>query len=542
MKLKALKEMIYAIIKNDLKFLRPWLFLWGGILLAVFLLFAAMRTPLGWNEDYWDFLKWAFLLLFLGQLLCQVLLITRIIQKENLFTPRAYWLTRPLPRTQLFGAKILLLAGVIFLPQLLQFALAGACFPGGWDGALNGMKAITILSLLVCLPTVVGASLTKESGQALLAIFLIPIALVLSGSILARFLGSISGLGQLLEALGESRLLQFLVLLIGGALLLGSFWRHFRSPLSRWPHRLRYLTSLALLLVGATMTPSRAIPKSTISLPEESELRVDNLNYGIEESSLFGLRSSSNGNSAEIWKKGGERSKAILQAKPTWQGLPKDLIAKVEPLRSSSPQGQRLQLKQGIFRSFRFDGVSEAYLQSLFPGTTIKSVATRGLKSQTLFASSSLLKQEVPLPADFSTVFETRLYRGHKTQIELLPTRRVEVNKTRMLLVSAQNFTNSWKLTFKFFEGNRGTNRVSSPFQEGIFILKEPTTNEVSVGIINQRSAVSMPGLGSTGEVMIDFRGLGRETDFSKHELYFVEQELVGVDIREVKYEVTPAP
>ena len=38
---------------------------------------------------------------------------------------------------------------------------------------------------------------------------------------------------------------------------------------------------------------------------------------------------------------------------------------------------------------------------------------------------------------------------------------------------------------------------------------------------------------------MIDFHGIGQEPDFSKYELYFVEQELVGVDVREVKYEVS---
>lgn len=112
-----------TLIINDYRYLRSVLLFWLGLLLLPVLCLVGLHTPLGWSPYYWSSITYAISLLFLAQIITQAVLVSNLVQKENLKNPHAYWLTRPIPRGQLVVAKFISTALWFLLPQFLQIGL-----------------------------------------------------------------------------------------------------------------------------------------------------------------------------------------------------------------------------------------------------------------------------------------------------------------------------------------------------------------------------------------------------------------------------------
>lgn len=532
--------MIKELIKNDIRYLRGWLLLWGGILGAMLLSFVLLRTDLGWSADYWGFLRIALLLGFLLQVLFQLLLVAKIVQKESLHNLRAYWLTRPISRRCLPLAKGGTLLIVVLLPQLLQAALMGACFPGGWAGAWAGLQAIAVLSLVLCFFGMLCASMTKDTGPALLALIFLPFALMILGGALMW----IPGLGALLTD-GFFRVAAFpyagVVLgVVALALGLWSFARQYRSPGGRWPHRIRCLASFALLVMASAAVPLRTVPESTITPPADAALKVTGDFRFIRMDRPFpGARSQQSGRELQTWLDGGPGSSYGLKGEVAWSGLPDDWLVVIRALRTYAPSGQLL--PPGDERSgtrYRHQ-LPDGFKAVLFPDDPRSRRTTRTHDLRPLFFSPLLDVGALQLPETFTTVFATQFYRGETVRLPFGRDARIQVGNTRLLLLSAERPGGYLSLRFLFIGSGEGGRSIGERVEGGYLVLRDPQTGRAVFGQRRTGSSSYILDLLSTGEFEMEFKGLPPFEDLSDLEFYYVRTEPLGVDVRAVDYAVS---
>lgn len=520
--------MTTALIKNDLLYLRPWLAVWGGVLAVIFLLFAAMRTPLGWNPEYWAVFRWAIFAGILIQLLLQLILIAKILQKEHLLDSRAYWRTRPISRSRLPLAKICVILIALLLPQIVQFALAGACFPGGRDGAWHGIRTITVMGFGLSLLGIVSASLTKDVGQAVLALIGIPFLVALIAQFVPIHFGVVA-------ALRRFDYLPVSLVVLGVAGVLWVFWRHYRDSGSRWKQMPRYGGALALLFVGVSAMPVDPVSESTMAPPEDAELTVDDFVFRRTERTLG--RETSGSSSSAVWDVTGANHSYGLRAASVWQGLPDDWIAEVRPLRSYGPDGTFLPVEREDWMGREVPNPSVAFQRAMFPGDRISSGRLRNAQRESLFSSARLDPQDVEFPATFRTVFETRFYRGRRTRVEL-GTGGLEIGSTRFLLRSVKRDGDGLELRGEYVGPGAGGDGFGESTVGGFLVVRNPAKGRVAFGDWVEGSSVNFGSLISSGEVEVRFRDFAVPGDLSELEFYHVRNELVGMHVNTVEYEV----
>ena len=113
-----------------------------------------------------------------------------------------------------------------------------------------------------------------------------------------------------------------------------------------------------------------------------------------------------------------------------------------------------------------------------------------------------------------------------------------QIGQTRMIIQSTERRGGNWVLNCKYLTPGIGPNNSEETI-EGSLVLRDPVTNQISLGSSGLRSESSFGRLIKTGEVEIEFANLNSQTGFSELELYHIREELVGIDVREVDYEVT---
>lgn len=533
--------MIKKLIENDIRYLRGWLLPWCGLLGTILLSFVLLRSDLGWNIDYWGFLRIALLLGFLLQLLFQLLLVTKIVQKESLRNPCAYWLTRPIPRQCLPPAKWSTLFIVVVLPQLLQAALMGFCFPGGWEGAWAGVRAIALISLLICFLGMLCASLTKDPGPALLTLIFMPFTLMIGGAALMR----IPSLGELLtgffyRVIGTPYAVWVLAA-VGIVLGLWSFAREYHAPGGRWAHRSRCLISFVLLFMASASVPVRSLPErllseSTIEPPTDAELKVvGELRFGRTDRPFPGARSGSSGSDLQTWLEGGPGSSYELDGQVEWTGLPDGWLPVVRSLRSYDPGGRLLPPGERS-RALNTDHIPYAFARTLFPGIPADGPVREVRYKHEFFSSPLLDARSLNLPETFTTVFATRFYKGEKVRLPLESDARIQLAKTRLRLLSVDRLGRDFTLRFLFLSAGSKGRSIGETVEGGFLVLRNPQTGQVAFGERGSGSSSYVFNLLSTGDFEIRFPGFSGSENLSDLELYHVRMEPLGTHVRAVDY------
>lgn len=267
-----------TLIINDYRYLRSVLLFWLGLLLLPVLCLAGLHTPLGWSPYYWSSITYAISLLFLAQIITQAVLVSNLVQKENLKNPHAYWLTRPIPRGQLVAAKFISTALWFLLPQFLQIGLMALLIPSGLRTPSGILGPVAIPVVLVLCASLVVAGLSRTSGKALMGLTMIPVGLIIT-DIAGMYFIRIPLQSGLLRILGDSFSVESLLIGLVVILSLGGYTLRYFS------HRYRSasafclgLAALCLVLTIGLEDPPR-IPEATMQLPDEATLRVDGINF-----------------------------------------------------------------------------------------------------------------------------------------------------------------------------------------------------------------------------------------------------------------------
>ena len=128
-----------------------------------------------------------------------VVLLVGAVQADPPTSPRAFWLTRPLSRGQVFGAKVLFALGAVVLPVLIAngVTLAGRGFTLG-DGAAGVLLDLRVHVVLVFVLLGIGALTTRFPYAVLALVGLVALVAGLSFALieLRPLLASPLGPGQ----------------------------------------------------------------------------------------------------------------------------------------------------------------------------------------------------------------------------------------------------------------------------------------------------------------------------------------------------------
>jgi ABC-type transport system involved in multi-copper enzyme maturation permease subunit len=315
-----------TLIINDYRYLRSVLLFWLGLLLLPVLCLAGLHTPLGWSPYYRSSITYAISLLFLAQIITQAVLVSNLVQKENLKNPHAYWLTRPIPRGQLVVAKFISTALWFLLPQFLQISLMALLIPSGLRTPSGILGPVAIPVVLVLCASLVVAGLSRTSGKALMGLTMIPVGLIIT-DIAGMYFIRIPLQSGLLRILGDSFSVESLLIGLVVILSLGGYTLRYFS------HRYRSasafclgLAALCLVLTIGLEDPPR-IPEATMQLPDEATLRVDGINFLRKwgRDNEFGLVSSGQRSGpAAVWDDDDGGKSYGISAHLHWSGVPEE--------------------------------------------------------------------------------------------------------------------------------------------------------------------------------------------------------------------------
>lgn len=532
--------MILHLLKNDCRHLRLWLFAWLGVLLGIFLMIAALRTPLGWSQGYWEFLRFGFLGAFLIQMLVQALLVFKVVQKENLQSPKSYWLTRPIERGHLVAAKLLFWSLLIFLPQLVQCALLGAIFPGGWEGALDGTEDVLLAVSVIGFCSFLAASATKDVAQAFLLVFAVPFALLLSGHFLVKVAGRVMPVERMVDPLATIVYLESVVLVT--ALLAGFFvyWRMVHLPAKRWRYRLSLFVVFSLLMIAGKLPTVEQVPESTMRPPEGAALELSRFMFTRTDYGLGGSRSGHVDFSIQLWQDKPNGSDYGIKAHTLWKGLPETWIAHAEPVRSYDADGRWLRGPKRNWHKWDGERMFYAdYLRSLFPDAEVAREVAYGGTGKQLFSSPAVPVESLEPPLEFTTVFATDFYRPQMTRLFLSPGAMIDLMGTRLRLVRMEREGEDMIAEFVFLSVKPRLGDVSGNLEDGYLILRDPISKFVALGRSHSRSSTNVFGILSIGQIEFRFKGISATgTEQPRLELYHLRQNLVGTSVEPIRYTV----
>jgi len=508
-----------------------------ALLVTPVLLFAGLRTELGWEPGYWRSLRIGLALLFLLQIVYQILLVAVAVQKESPFDPRAYWLTRPISRRGLPAAKLLWLVSLVALPQIVQGALMGLCFPGGVDATLGGAATMALLAGVCLILALPGAAVTRNSGQALLVVIALPVSVALLDAFLLRGvrISAQSGLRDLVPAVLP---LELVLIGLTACFILVGFREQYRRH-GRWGRWRSFGPALLLFFLGINMPPApRPIPESTLQPPEGAELEVTSLTYELETRNRAGGTSTRVERERELWFSGGPGAAFGLSGTLQWRGLPDHWLAVAEPIRSYGPDGRMLAVNERR-RGISHYNLNREYKRMLFPGYDPMDRFTSVGPKRTLFSSRDLNPVGLSWPAEFSTVVATRFYEPEKVSLPLAEGARWEIGGKRTVVTRIDADGRELRLRLEFLRS--GSSELSeNRFDEGIFAIYDPDSDDVVFGRMMHRSTMRVNDVIVVGEAELDFDLSRVEGDgFADREgieLYAIDQRLMGIDVRRVNY------
>lgn len=536
--------MIAHLIKNDIRSLRYRLCLWAGLLLLPVLGFSLLRGEPGWKPHYWSTLHYGLGILFVAQILTQLLLVVNLVQKENMNDGRAYWRTRPIPLGQLLVAKLGSTILCFLLPQLLQIGLMATLFPGDWPQVLRALgTGAIVFGGLLCV-VIIAAGMTRTSGQALIGLIG-----VLVGLMVVEMLGfsyiRIPLQGALQRLLGEWVSVSVLLLVLFLMLGLLSFALRY---LSQRPRRDSFwiLGAAVLCVAFATNMDSslRAprVPEATMRLPEKAKLEVGSIRFLRQDRRTGGSTAISSEISGALWEGGGAGSAYGLSAHLEWSGLPEDWLVRTEVIRTLGPDGRRLLSWDTNRNAFDPAGFNSAFKRSLFPNSDPEARQGQMITWQRLFLSPDLQPSEIEWPATFSSGFATRVYRSEKVQLLLAEGERFELNGDRFFIERIDKTSDEMTITFRFL-GTPPVAGYDSGWESGFFLIHESVSGETSFARSQGGTALTAFTFFQSGNFELRFRTESRsQKGLSGYELYFVHLELLGVEVHEADYTVPFEP
>jgi len=533
--------MICNLVKNDLRYLRRGLIGWAGLLLLPILGFAGYRTRLGWDPHYWDTLRYSLTLLFIVQMVVQIVLVAGLVQKENLKDPRAYWQTRPIPRGQLLLTKLISVIVLFLLPQLLQVGLAAALFAGDAGIMLESLGSASLLFSLLLFASLIAAGLSRTAGGALLGIIMLPLGLAIV-DMLGFYRIRVPAQEGLSRLLGDSIAVLELLLVPMLICALAGFGLRYYSRRHRTASRWFLGVSLLCLALSINIDSDRRSPvsQSTLRLPETAALTVDPKYFLRKDIKRGGYGFSiSQESTPDLWNAGGSGSSYGLSAHLQWSGIPDNRLVRSEAIRTYGPDGAFWGSPGRKNRSSYLASYNDAFTRSLFPDYQPTQRGKRIIRREPLFLSPHIKPDEIKWPVTLSTEFATRVFEARKERLPLAPGTRIELRGARMLTTGVEKIGDELKVSFRCV-GVPPIPGYDAGVESGLFVLRNPSTGHVAYGRRSSRSGSQFLGFFRTGNFELDFSNLepsgGAESGF---ELYYINLELLGVDVRRVDYAVS---
>jgi hypothetical protein len=435
-------------------------------------------------------------------------------------------------------SKLCGLVLVLCVPCLIQGALLGALYPGGYDAIMNGALKMGAMALVLSFSGMIGASLTRDKGNALLVVFLVAI----SASILNWGIVRIPILSTLLLSLQRSlshfqsidTLLESVLIL----LLLGVFLWQYKRPCRKYRYGVFYSLLIAVLMFVGNITPMPIVPQSTMSPPEGAFLELDHFNYGRTDQMLPGFHLSASGSDLDVWWEGTIGSYRNLRAQVQWLGLPEGQVYRTTPYLSVGPNGEKLLPPRGKHGSQgnREIRLSDTFKRSLFPGDPDGPIGYNSIVWVDLFSDPLSGLKETDLPAEFTTTFVSQFYQPEVVRLTVDSNLRLQIGSTRFQMQSMESLADKVELRFSYVSsGFRMVNFDS--VESGFLVVRDPVTARVAFARSLGRQASNFMGLVSVGEFYLDFKESWIDvTQLAQLEWYHVQFNPVGVNVHSSSY------
>ncbi|MGF1453086.1 MAG: hypothetical protein ACFB21_13550 [Opitutales bacterium] len=354
-----MKAAVLTLLNNDLKHFRFWLIVWAALVSLPAVLLGLLRSPLGGDPDFWAACGILFAISSISMVLLTFLLVLKVVQKENLRSPRAYWLPLPLMPAQVLVAKALLVALLVAFQALIAVC---AHLVLALEVVEVQFWALLLASLRIVFTPMLPAVFTRTVVGAILAplVIFIPLA-VLQNLVFERGGGAPWLMLDLPAGFPLTGVLIGLTLCLAVAIVV---WRFLR------PRQFRpALAALSLLVVipwlGTVLGVPQALPKATVPLPEGATLEISDFLYLTHETRGSGIRSI-NRETMGDWTDT-DSARLSLKGKLSWPGLPPNLVPIPQAIATTLSGGKRLPVATDP-ESRRRLGLEGDVLEGIFPG------------------------------------------------------------------------------------------------------------------------------------------------------------------------------
>jgi hypothetical protein len=182
-------KLTWHIFLKDLRQVRGLVALWVALIMVGFAVLAFVSSE-AWPLSAPKFNALIIVLLYV-HVLVGVLLTAAIIQGDPLAGTRSFWITRPISRGRLLGAKLLGLMGIIYLVPVLAGLPWWLAFGFGPEGVMQAVQQTLQISLLTTLFALPLAVLTEDADRFVRGALTVGIGLI----VLIIVLNAKGGLG-----------------------------------------------------------------------------------------------------------------------------------------------------------------------------------------------------------------------------------------------------------------------------------------------------------------------------------------------------------
>lgn len=213
-------------------------------------------------------------------------LIVREIQDENLVGDRQLWVTRPYEWPKLLAAKILFVLAVVNLPLFIVDLIL--LHEGGFTiwSHIGGLLSLPVtMMLIVFLPIITGATVTRSLGQFVLLVIGIVVCLIAIASIQEAVPESGMSSGGLAETV--------VVLLLFAAFVFVVIWQYIRRAV--WPARVVLLGTLLAIILVSVATPYRLLTNREFPLPSSDRAALAHFSFDADAVHPTGHRDAPQG-------------------------------------------------------------------------------------------------------------------------------------------------------------------------------------------------------------------------------------------------------
>lgn len=517
------------LVANDGRFLRYELFVWAAILLLPVVSVAALNVEPGRSLAYHKFLQIGALPILLAMLMMKCGLTIRILQKENLCNRKAYWLTRPFPWHLLMFAKWASLLVYVLLPLLVAYSLSGAFYPDLDEPLYDMLRSVALFDGTLITYCAALGIFTRTSGQAFLGFFTVPIFAIVLEFLLAKF-----GLRELVipkiielssvYPVGEVMVLPAVIIGIVGCAL------RYKNP-ARWGLALAcFLSSGVLMVLTTHVVPVNPVEAGTMELPAPARLRVEDFYYERIDYYWMGEHTHS-GTSNSVWDSGKADSMLGLEAVLQWEGLPDEWFVDFEVLRTYTSSRVLLGVKKRKTLRRNAYQLSPEYKAALFENYDEPNRFTRSKERHHLLLAPKSLRDE--MEGTLGSLVKSTIYRPLPRKVDLSVGSAFSVGDRHLIIEAIEwKSAQSMKLTFRYLSP-RGKNFKKPVF----FVLRSKEAAQIIFGDEGGESSVGGPGFPRVGQREYTFKDRNdSEINLEDLELYVIEHERIGFDVREVSY------